>query len=158
MPVDESYCFFWEKGLNYFGDHSHPLGSRNELRVSTMDPIPIKHPGVLLARIRKAVEPRLLAAGFKCDGRNKPASPVYIYIDYSRPGQLLRIAWDRRDSNSFIGLTAEAIKESSAIQEVARVDLSRLGAIPKVRAAAELEKEIDEFVRSIKDNLALGSE
>lgn len=120
-----------------------------------MDPIPIKHPGVLLARIRKAIEPRLLAVGFKCDGRNNPSLPVYIYIDYSRPGQLLRIAWDRRDGDSFIGLTAETIGESGDLQEVARVDLSRLGAVSRIQAAAELGKEIDAFVRSIKDYIAL---
>jgi hypothetical protein len=43
-----------------------------------MDPNPFKHPAIILAKIRTAIEPSLLAAGFQFNGRNKPSRPIYL--------------------------------------------------------------------------------
>lgn len=39
-----------------------------------VDPNPFKHPAIILAKVRANLEPSLLAAGFRFDGRNKPSS------------------------------------------------------------------------------------
>jgi hypothetical protein len=116
-----------------------------------MDPYPFKHPAVILARIRKGIEPSLYAAGFKLDGRNKPRNPVYIYLDYSRPGELFRLSWDRRDSNHFISFVAELLAGDES-RVVAKTDLhSVLAHVPKHAITAELLMQIDRFVDAVND-------
>ena len=76
-----------------------------------MDPNPFKHPAVILARLRIAIEPSLSAAGFQFDGRNKPEAPVHLYLDYSRGDELFRLSWDKRERSGFIGFVAEMLRE-----------------------------------------------
>lgn len=114
-----------------------------------MDPNPFKHPAIVLARIRKAVEPSLIAAGFQFDGRNKPERPVHLYLDYSRPGELFRLAWDRRDSNRFIGVTAELLDAAERSTTIAAVDMSRSVKLPASRNTAEIQTKIDSIVEDI---------
>ena len=114
-----------------------------------MDPNLFKHPAIILARIRNAVEPSLLAAGFQFDGRNKPSRPIYLYLDYSRPGELFRLAWDRRDSNRFIGLTAELLGPSERHATIAAMNLSELANVPKRRNTAEVQTRIDSFAETV---------
>ena len=61
---------------------------RHKVQAEKGDPSPFKHPAIILAKIRDAIEPSLAAAGFKFDGRNKPRTPVYLYLDYSRGDEL----------------------------------------------------------------------
>lgn len=89
-----------------------------------MDPNPIKHPAVMLARVRDAVEPALLAAGFKLQGRNKPERPVYLFIDYTDGARVFHLAWDRRHDSVFKGLLAELIEEPDRITTVASEDFA----------------------------------
>jgi hypothetical protein len=114
-----------------------------------VDPNPFKHPAIILARIRKAVEPSLLAAGFEFNGRNKPNRPIYLYLDYSRPGELFRLSWDRRDSNRFIGFTAEVTDEPHGCKAVVTTDLSGIAKLPKSRVSAEVQIRIDSFVQTV---------
>jgi hypothetical protein len=114
-----------------------------------MDPNPFKHPAIILARIRKAIEPSLLAAGFEFNGRNKPSRPIYLYLDYSRPGELFRLSWDRRDSNRFIGFTAEVMDEPHGCKAVATTDLSGIAKLPKSRITTEVQGHIDSFVEAV---------
>jgi hypothetical protein len=119
-----------------------------------MDPYPFKHPAIILARIRKAVEPSLVAAGFQFDGRNKPARPVYLYLDYSRPAEVLRLAWDRHDSNNFIGLTATLLGGSGDETRIAAIDLSELAHLPKRQTTPALQMRMDAFVAAVQHFLA----
>jgi hypothetical protein len=114
-----------------------------------MDPNPFKHPAIILGRVRKAIEPSLFAAGFQFDGRNKPNVPVYLYLDYSRPGELLRLAWDRRDSNRFIGVTAELLGPSESVTTVAAINLSGIARLPKCQVTAEVQMRLDSFVATV---------
>jgi hypothetical protein len=119
-----------------------------------MDPYPFKHPAIILARIRKAVEPSLVAAGFQFDGRNRPTRPVYLYLDYFRSAEVLRLAWDRRDSNSFIGLTAVRFGDAGDETRVAATDLRDLAHLPKQQTTAALQLRMDAFVDAVQQFLA----
>jgi hypothetical protein len=119
-----------------------------------MDPYPFKHPAIILAKVRKAVEPSLIAAGFRFDGRNKPASPVYLYLDYSRSAELLRLAWDRRDSDNFIGLTAVRVGDAGDETRDAAIDLRDLAHLPKQQTAAVLQLRMDAFVDAVQRCIA----
>ena len=113
------------------------------------DPNPFKHPAIILARLRTAIEPALSAAGFRFEGRNKPGRPIYLYLDYSRQGELFRLSWDRQDSNCFIGFTAELVPESGECKKIASDDLSYIGKLPRNAATAEIQMLIDSFVKAI---------
>lgn len=114
-----------------------------------MDPNPFKYPAIILAKIRTAIEPSLLAAGFQFNGRNKPSRPIYLYLDYSRPAELFRLSWDRRDSNRFIGFTAEVIDEPQGCKTIASTDLSGIAKLPKNRTNEEIRIRIDSFVEAV---------
>jgi hypothetical protein len=115
-----------------------------------MDPNPFKHPAVVLAKIRSAIEPSLSAAGFRFEGRNKPSTPVYLYLDYMREDDLFRLSWDRRDSDHFIGFTAELAPGSEGYKPIARSDLSYIAKMPKEKTTAEIQLQIDSFAKVIK--------
>ncbi len=114
-----------------------------------MDPYPFKHPAVILARIRKRIEPSLLAAGFRFDGRNKPPRPVHIYLDYSRASELFRLSWDRRDSNHFVGFVAELLSGEDEFRVITKADLSYLAKVPKRAVTGELRTQIDRFIDAV---------
>ena len=84
-----------------------------------MDPNPFKHrhPAVDLKRVRSAIEPSLSAAGFVFQGRNNPypGTPVFLYLDYARGQEELRVAWDRREDDQFIGFTAEFLSKTGEL-------------------------------------------
>ena len=114
-----------------------------------MDPNPFKHPAIILSRMRKAIEPSLFVAGFQFDGRNKPSIPVYLYLDYSRPGELVRLAWDRRDSNRFIGVTAELLGPAESVTIIAASSLSGIARLPKGQVTAEVRMRLDAFAETV---------
>jgi len=118
-----------------------------------MDPNRFKHPAIILATIRSAVEPSLLAAGFQFDGRNKPDKPLHLYVDYARKDQLFRLAWDRRDSNRFIGIIAEIIQEPDQLITIAEMKLSELARVPRDQITTEIQKRIDPFAETVKEYL-----
>ena len=115
-----------------------------------MDPHPYKHPAIILARIRKALEPSLLAAGFRFEGRNKPQRPVHLFLDYVRGGDCLRIAWDRRESDTFIGFTAELIQEPDCRVTMVATDLTGVGPMPSRLLTAEITRRLDLFVLAVR--------
>jgi hypothetical protein len=114
-----------------------------------MDPNPFKHPAIILAKVRSAVEPSLSAAGFHYEGRNKPSKPIYLYLDYARQGDLFRLSWDRRDSDRFIGFTAELAFERNGYTTIASSDLSGIAKVPKTRTTAEVQTRIDSFAKAV---------
>lgn len=78
-----------------------------------MDPHRYKEIGIILAEVRKLVEPSLLATGFRFEDRNKTGE-TYRFLDYVRPGEELRIAFDRRNDKRLLGLAAEWIRQSDS--------------------------------------------
>jgi hypothetical protein len=119
-----------------------------------MDPYPFKHPAIVLARIRDGIEPSLRAAGFQSDGRNKPSTPLHLYLDYARAGELFRLSWDRRDSTRFLGFTAEFLRDSEEVILVAADDLSDLASVPKRQSTPAIQVRIDSLVAAINAFLA----
>jgi hypothetical protein len=118
-----------------------------------MDPNPFKHPAIILAQLRKGIEPSLLAAGFRFDGRNKPSKPLYLYLDYSRQGELFRLSWDRRDSNRFLGVAAELLGDPEGYTLITAVDMSGVAKVPRNRTTAEVQTRIEKFVKAVNDFL-----
>jgi hypothetical protein len=118
-----------------------------------MDPNPFKHPAIVLAKLRKAIEPSLLGAGFHFDGRNKPDRPLYLYLDFSRQGELFRLSWDRRDSNRFLGISAELLGDRGDYKLIRAVDMSSVATVPRNRTTAEIQVRIDKFVEAVIDFL-----
>jgi hypothetical protein len=118
-----------------------------------MDPNPFKHPAIILAKLRKAIEPSLLAAGFRFDGRNKPSKPLYLYLDYSRQGELFRLSWDRRDSDRFLGFTAELLGDPECYTLITATDMSGIAEVPRNRTTAEVQMRIEKFVQAVNDFL-----
>jgi hypothetical protein len=118
-----------------------------------MDPNPFKHPAIILAKIRDGVESSLSDAGFQFDGRNKPTRPVHLYLDYSRGNELFRLAWDRRDSNQFIGIVAELIREPDELISVVSTDLRYIAKLPRDAATAEIQMQIEVMTQTINQYL-----
>jgi hypothetical protein len=118
-----------------------------------MDPNPFKHPAIILAKIRDGVESSLSDAGFQFDGRNKPTRPVHLYLDYSRGNELFRLAWDRRDSNQFIGIVAELIREPDELISVVSTELSYTAKLPPNAATAQIQLQIETITTTINEYL-----
>jgi hypothetical protein len=106
-----------------------------------MDPNPIKHQAVLLAHIRDAIEPSLIAAGFHFDARNKPpANHGYsLWIDYVRDGEMFSIRCDRWIAR----LAAETLDSQGRVLIVAEVHFNR------PRTHNELMDEVTPFIARI---------
>jgi|GEM_PF-933969 len=121
-----------------------------------MDPNPIKHPAVMLARVRDAIEPALLAAGFRLQGRNHPERPVFLWIDYTDGARVFHLAWDRRDSNRFIGLVAELIEEPDGITTVASEDFAGVEEV-RSQGSAKFQQRIEAFAATVNAFLQNGS-
>ena len=115
-----------------------------------MDPHPYKHPAIMLARIREALEPSILAAGFRFEVRNNPQRPVHLFLDYVRGRDCFRIAWDRRESDTFIGFTAELIQEPDCLVTVVATDLTGVGPMPSRQLTAEITRRLDLFVLGVR--------
>jgi len=107
-------------------------------------------PSRLLNGIRKAIEPSILASGFRFDGRNKQRSQIYLYLDYSRADALLRVCFDMRGSHSR-GLTVELLRQSDeeAIVTVASVDVADLALFRPPNDRFVFQRRIDGFVKTV---------
>ncbi len=114
-----------------------------------MDPNFLKHPAVILAKMRNAIEPSLVAAGFSFDDRNKPSVPLHLFLDYSRQESLFRLSWDRRDSNEFLGFKAEFLTAPDGYRLIAVMDLSDMCHVPQKEASAILQTRMDSFIAAV---------
>jgi hypothetical protein len=104
-----------------------------------MDPNPIKHPAVVIAHIRDAIEPSIIGAGFCFDSRNSPpADGNSLWIDYARAGDTLSIRFDH-----YAGLTAELLDAGGRVTVLANVHLDG------VRSTDELMSRMARFSESI---------
>lgn len=105
-----------------------------------MDPKPIKHPAVLLARIRDRIEPSLMAAGFQFHSRNKPFGYGSRWLDYMNAGDTISIRWDRR----LVSIVAEMLDRSGRVELLAKAKLDR------VHDHKELMECVEPFVAAIE--------
>ena len=118
-------------------------------------PRALPHPAIVLARLQTAIEPSLFAAGFHFEGRNRPSEPPrYLYLEYSRQGELFRLSWDRRDSDRFLGFTAEFLGDPEGYKRIAAADLSDVAMVPRNRVTAEIQMRIDAFASAVNGFLS----
>jgi hypothetical protein len=108
-----------------------------------MDPNPIKHPAVLLARARDAIAPLLKEAGFRFDTRNNPRDRgrENLWIDWMRRDEILSLRWDRHKAV----LSLEFVKTSDVVQTIASVCTSG------VRSSEELSELLNRFVAQVQN-------
>lgn len=108
---------------------------QREERGRVGDPHPIKHLGGLMKRVRLALEPALAAAGFSFDARNRPRGDESMWIDYQRPGLVLRVLFDRRRAS----LVAECVEQDAEYREFASTSLDGM------RSSQELRERLEAF-------------
>jgi hypothetical protein len=113
---------------------------RQEARLRGGDPNPYKNPGLLLAMIRREIEPRLLAAGYRLAGRVPRGGPRYRFIDYSRSEDVFTLSWDHHHAR----LAAELLPaRGSDLRLVAAAEFSG------VRSTSEIEARLVPFMVSL---------
>jgi hypothetical protein len=114
--------------------------SRRERHQGHGDPNPIKHVGSLMKRIRGSVEPELREAGFHLEGRNYGTGSTTAWLDYVRPGLMLRCLFDRRHAR----LVAETMDDTTICRTVASVELNA------PRSTPALLERVSEFASKVK--------
>ena len=105
------------------------------------EPNPIKHVGSLMKRIHVAIEPWLVEVGFEFDGKNRSTVSRSAWLDYSRPGMILRCRFEPREAR----LIAETMDEETECRIIANVELCY-----SLSTAALLER-VDEFASSVRE-------
>ncbi len=93
---------------------------RSEQQTGHGDPSPIKHVGSLMKRIRSNIEPLLGKARFEFDGKHNGTHARRAWIEYSRPGLILRCLYEPRDAR----LVAETLDDKAEYRVVANVALN----------------------------------
>ena len=107
------------------------------------DPNPIKHVGSLMKRVRSNLEPWLMKAGFQFDGKNKGTDSRTAWLDYTRPGLILRCLFEPREAR----LIAETMDDGAECKIVANVELC----CP--RSTSALVERIDDFTSAVQEVL-----
>jgi hypothetical protein len=109
-----------------------------------MDPNPYKNPGLLIANFRSDLEPGLLAAGFRPEGRNRLGVRRALFVEYARPDELFSLSWDQKQAR----LTAEWITGGgSELHTIAMAELDR------VRSTQNIEVRLAPFMASVRSFL-----
>jgi hypothetical protein len=84
-----------------------------------MDPNPIKHEAVLLARVRDGILPALTRAGFQLDSRNKGGS--HLWIDFCRNEETLSLRFDK---NPIVRVAVERLGSDGGILVLGQMTFS----------------------------------
>jgi Probable zinc-ribbon domain len=105
------------------------------------DPNPIKHLGSLMKRIRKAIEPFLFAAGFSLEGMQYGKNALPAWLDYVRPGLILRCLYQQHHAR----MIAETVDDAGTYQVVANAVFG--GQF----TSAQLTERIQEFVATLRE-------
>lgn len=105
-----------------------------------MDPNPIKHPAVLLARVRDAIAPILLEVGYTFDCRNHPIDPgrEHLWIDFTHGPDILSLRWNRW----YATLTLEFMNANAEVRILVEASLDG------VRTHQQLVERMDGFIGS----------
>ena len=91
--------------------------------------------------IRSSIETELLEAGFQLEGRNYGAGSTTAWLDYVRPGLILRCLFDPRESR----LIAETMDDTTTCQTVVSVELC------SPRSTPSLLERVREFALAVKE-------
>ena len=124
------------------GCHAHiaraTCASLVPIEKQVTDPNPIKHPAVLLAKIRDQIEPRLAARGFRAESRSDRHETTPIWIDYRSGDQLFSLRWDAIHAM----LTADMLGRDGNVARVAQASTNL------VMSQSELLARVEPFVRA----------
>jgi hypothetical protein len=114
---------------------------REEARHGGGDPNPYKNDGLLLARVRRDLEPELLIAGYQAVSEGRRGASRTPVLDYSRAGDLLSITWDRQRAR----LTAERLADGEADPTIiAAVEFS------DARSTVDIDSRLVPFITSVR--------
>jgi hypothetical protein len=113
---------------------------REQARLRGGDPNPYKNPGLLLAKVRSDIEPKLLSAGYRLVGRSRRRSGRAKFIDYGRSEDLFTLSWDQHEAR----LAAELLTGGGTdLREIAAAGFSG------VRTTPDIEARLAPFMASI---------
>lgn len=102
---------------------------------------PSRNPGLLLTRIRAAIEPKLLSLGYGSAGGKRPRSRRVLHLDYRRSDDLIALSWDPHLSR----LMAELLTDGGdSVQSMTTTVFSDL------RSMTDLEDRLAPFLDSVK--------
>jgi hypothetical protein len=120
---------------------------REQARLRGGDPNPYKNPGLLLAKIRVDIEPKLLSAGYRLVGRSRRRSGRAKFIDYGRSEDLFTLSWDQHEAR----LTAELLTGGGTdLREIAAAEFSGVQTIRRARSAhPDIEGRLAPFMASV---------
>ncbi len=68
---------------------------------------------------------------------------------------MIRVAWDRREDNLFIGFAAEFVSAKGELISIATCPLSGIGTIPMESQNAAVQSLLDPFIKQIEEFLAI---
>lgn len=111
-----------------------------------MDPEPIKHPAVLLARVHRNLSPILKTAGFRFHKRNHPDVPIFLWIDYVRGNELISLWWNHTTAT----LALEYVDGGCVVHTLAKICTA-------VHYSSRLLPLLGEFVESAKKSPCLAA-
>jgi hypothetical protein len=111
-----------------------------EMRGEGGNPNAIQHVGALMREVRLRIEPALAAAGFAFKGQSGPRRVDPLWLDFARPGMLLRIVCRPREC-----LEAECVDENDVHRVVAATELG------SARSPAEFLEQIGVFTAAIME-------
>ncbi len=112
---------------------------------SAGDPQPIKNPGMLLAFVRKQIEPLLTARGFDLESRNDPREQRRrnLWINYRGNERVFSLQWSGKNAR----LAAEVLTENGNVECVAETTTDL------VQTHTQLMSRVGPFLEQIKSFL-----
>jgi hypothetical protein len=116
---------------------------KEQILLTGGDPNPYKNAGLLLAKVRREIEPDLTLAGYVLTGRSFPQTrPRHImFLDYQRTTDLLTIVWNQHVAN----LTAELLSNGGdEVRTIASIEMSG------VRSTSDIEDRIGPFIVAVQ--------
>ena len=96
-----------------------------------------------MKRIRSSIEPHIMKAEFEFDGRNKFTHSGPAWLDYSRPGLILRCLFDPNGKR----LVAETMDDNTECKIVTNIELR----CPS--STATFVERVDEFTNALREFL-----
>lgn len=108
------------------------------------DPNPIKHLGTLMKRIHGEIEPWLTVAGFEFEGKNLSSGSRHVWLDYARPGMILRCLFNADEGR----LKAETMDDQAVCEIAASVETGQ------PTTAAEVLDLVHAFAETMQQFLA----
>jgi hypothetical protein len=90
----------------------HAEKARREAAQRTSgDPNPYKNPGLLIAKIRSEIEPKLLSAGYRLVDRSQHGVQRILFLEYARSDGLFVLSWDQHAAQMTARLLTERMSD-----------------------------------------------